>query len=299
MGLHHHHHHDSESHSFQPSHTIAIAFFMNVFFAVVELAGGYWTNSMAIVSDAIHDFGDGLSLGFAWYMALVSNRAANQNYSYGYKRFSLLSVLIIAGVLVTGSIFVIFESIQRLWLPTEIHSEGMIGLAVLGIIVNGFAGAILSKGHSLQESVLSWHFWEDVLGWFAVLVGGIVIYFTQIYWIDPLLSIIIGLFVSYRVLTHAGKALSIFLQAVPSHLSIEKIENQLKHELQLVSVHHTHIWTLDGDHHILTSHLVFPNNVDLNSILKTKAKAHILTANMGISHATFEVELDQSDKRPC
>jgi cobalt-zinc-cadmium efflux system protein len=282
----HDHHHDHSG------GRIVLAFWLNFGFAVIELIGGIWTNSMAIISDAIHDFGDSVSLGFAWYMEKVSHKAANQRFTYGYRRFSVLSSIIVSLVLVAGSAIVIKESIERLIHPEPTNAMGMVGLAVFGIAINGFAGWRLSGQNSLNEKVLSWHFWEDLLGWVAVLIGGLVIEWTDWYRLDPILSIGISLFIIFGVIRRLREALNIILQAVPSELAIARIEQKLASSLNATRIHHTHIWTMDGEHHILTSHLVFDRNKTVDEIFQEKTKARELLKAEGIDHATFEVELE-------
>jgi len=274
---------------------ILIAFTLNLAFAVIELFGGLWLQSMAILADAVHDFGDSLSIGFAWYMQRLSNRDATQTYSYGYKRFSILSVIVISSVLISGSAVIVYESIQRLFNTAEVPNPlGMIGFAVFGIVINGIAGKLLAGGGSLNEKVLSWHFWEDVLGWVAVLVGGVAIYMTNQPWIDPLLSLAIAIFVAYRVLNHLKQALAIILQATPEHFNVEQIEQSIMESIDIDSIRHTHLWTLDGENHILTSHLVFKHSTPLDYLMTEKQKAHELLKTIGIDHATFEIEIGES-----
>lgn len=278
---------------------IFVAFFLNLCFAIIELLGGLWIQSMAILADAVHDFGDSISIGFAWYMQRLSNRDANETYSYGYRRFSILSVVVISLVILSGSAVIVYESIQRLLSPTEAPDPlGMMGFALFGIVINGLAGKLLAGGGSLNEKVLSWHFWEDMLGWVAVLIGGVGIYLTNKTWIDPILSCGIAMFVAYRVIYHLKKALAIMLQATPDHFDVEQIEQRLSQALQVDSIVHTHLWTLDGENHILTSHLVFKKETPLATLLAEKQKAHELLKGMGIDHATFEIEVHDSSQDP-
>ena len=180
---HDHHHHHGESSN------IAVAFWLNFCFTLIEFVGGYLTNSVAIMADAMHDLGDCLAIGFAWVASKVANREANVRYSYGYRRWSLLSALVNSVILVLGSVWILTEAIPRLWQPQLPMAEGMIALAVLGVLVNGAAVYKLRVGKTQNEQVLSWHLLEDVLGWAAVLVGSILLYLTGWAWIDPVLSI--------------------------------------------------------------------------------------------------------------
>ena len=188
----HHHHHHEHDHA---EGNIRVAFFLNVGFALIELIGGLYTNSLAILSDALHDLGDSLSLGLSWYFQKISKKGRTKNFSYGYKRFSLLAAIINSIVLVTGSIIIITHAIPKLLSPTETNSKGMLLLAILGIVINGAAVLRLQKGKSLNEKVVSLHLLEDVLGWVAILIGSIFMMYFDAPFLDPLLSIGITLFV--------------------------------------------------------------------------------------------------------
>lgn len=188
----HHEIHDHRAH--QSGKNIKVAFFLNLAFTILEIFGGLWTNSMAILSDALHDLGDSISLGAAWYLEKYSEKAPDSTFSYGYGRFSLLGALISSIVLVIGAVIILSQVIPRLIDPQEVHPQGMLGLAVLGIIVNGIAAIRLRKGSTLNEKVASWHLLEDVLGWVAVLIVSIVLLIKDIPILDPILSLVITFF---------------------------------------------------------------------------------------------------------
>ncbi len=206
---HHHHHHGSESGN------IATAFWLNFSFTIIEFIGGWLTNSVAIMADAMHDLGDTLAIAFAWFAAKVAGKEATPRYSYGYRRWSLLSALINSVILVLGSCWILYEAIPRLWEPQLPHAAGMMALAVLGVLVNGAAVFKLRRGKTQNEQILTWHLLEDVLGWVAVLVGSILIYFTDWAWLDPLLSIGFTCFILINVWRNLRHTLALFLQVSP------------------------------------------------------------------------------------
>ena len=205
MSHHHHHHHN------QSGKNLKIAFFLNLGFTILEFFGGIYVNSVAIMSDAVHDLGDSLSLGTAWYLDKKSHKEADDKYSFGYKRFSLLGALINSIVLIGGSIYVISEAIGRLFEPQPSDAQGMIVFAIIGVLVNGYAAWKLSSGNSLNEKTVSWHLMEDVLGWVAVLIVAIVLNFTDNQYLDPALSILITLYILYNVVLRLKETLYIFL----------------------------------------------------------------------------------------
>lgn len=194
----HHHHHGHHHHHHHSTGNIKVAFFLNLGFAIIEIIGGLFTNSLAILSDALHDLGDSLSLGLAWYFQKYSEKERDQKYTYGYQRFSLLGAYINTIILIIGSIFIIQKSVTRILHPEEVEALGMILLAILGILVNAAAVLKLQKGTSLNEKVVTLHLMEDILGWVVVLLGSILMYFIYLPIIDPILSLGISIYILYN-----------------------------------------------------------------------------------------------------
>jgi cobalt-zinc-cadmium efflux system protein len=286
----------SRNHTHQSGKNIATAFFLNLFFAFVELAGGFITNSVAILSDAIHDFGDSLSLGVAWYLQKVSEKKGDDRFSYGYKRFSLLGSLFISIVLVVGSIFIIMESLSRLSNPEDTDGLGMIILAVAGIIINGIAVLKLKRGKSHNEKAVLLHMMEDVLGWIAVFVGGIVVYLWEISIVDPLLSLLIGLWVLFNVYRNLSSTIAIMLQEVPRDINLKELEEDFSKIPSVDSFHDLHIWSLDGEKHILSVHIVLGSDSLMKDSNRIKEDVRAISLKHGIGHVTVEVELTDEAK---
>lgn len=280
---HHDHHHSDIA-------NIKLAFFLNLSFTIIEIIGGFLTNSMAILSDALHDLGDSLSLAMSWYLENYSQKGADKEFSFGYARFSLLGALINSIVLILGSTFILTKVIPRIFAPQTVHPEGMLFLAVFGIIINGISVLKLRGGSSLNKDVVSWHLLEDVLGWTAVLIVSIVLIFKEIPILDPLLSLLINLYILYNVIFKLKRVLSIFLQAVPSGIEIEEIQEKIVKNTQATAVHHTHAWTLEGEKHFLSTHLIIPDQISKKEIIELKAKVKELLAAENIDHVTVEIE---------
>jgi cobalt-zinc-cadmium efflux system protein len=288
----HTHNHSHHGHHHHGTGNIAVAFFLNTTFAVIELIGGILTNSVAILSDALHDLGDSLSLGTAWYFQKKSQQGRTNHYTYGYARFSLLGAFINSIVLIVGSIFIIKESITRLVNPVQPNPKGMIVLAVLGIAVNGAAMLRLKKGDSINERVVSLHFLEDVLGWVAVLIGAIVMMFVHAPIIDPILSLCIAAFVLFNVYRNIKPAFKIVLQGVPDDVSEDKIRQVVMSEPGVLDVHDFHLWTLDGQHHVVSLHVVVKANMDLKEAETLKENIKTRLKEIDITHSTIEVEFN-------
>lgn len=274
---------------------IRTAFFLNVLFAVAEIIGGIYTNSMAILADALHDLGDSFTLGISWQLERVAQKKGDQKYSYGYRRFSLLGAIVNAIVLIVGSIVVIYEAVPRIINPERSNAEGMIVFALVGILINGLAVLRLRDGKTMNARMLTWHLLEDVLGWIAVLIIAIVLMFSDVHILDPLLSLIITGYVIFNVVRNLEKTISLFLQAVPDEIQIEKIEAELKKYPKVLNIHHTHIWSLDGEHHVLTTHVMLAEDAHKADIRNLKCMLRDLTDRYGFEHTTIEFEYKDED----
>lgn len=290
---HHHHHHESQN--------IATAFWLNFSFTLIEIVGGLLTNSVAILADAVHDLGDSLAIGFAWVASKIAGKEANSRYSYGYRRWSLLSALVTGVVLVVGSVLVLITAIPRLWEPVLPHAPGMIALAVLGVAVNGAAVLKLKRGKTQNEQVLSWHLLEDVLGWAVVLIGSVLIYFTGWAFLDPLLSIGFTLFILLNVWRSLKRTIALFLQVTPDAGLTAQLERELTALPFVESAHHLHLWSLDGEQHVLTVHLRLKNDADSQQLNHYKEEVRTVLAPHQLAHTTVEfegpAELCRDDKK--
>ena len=264
---------------------ILIAFILNLVFSMFEFFGGIFTKSIATISDAIHDLGDSLSIGISYFLEKKSKKEADDNYTYGYARYSILGALLTNVILVVGSILVIYNSILRIFNPIDINYNGMIIFAIVGVIVNFIAAFYTRKGNSLNQQSVNLHMLEDVLGWIVVLIGAIIMKFTNFSLLDPIMSIIVALYIT----SHAGKNLeniiNVFLEKTPNNISINEIKEELLKIKNIKDIHHIHIWTLDGIKNYATLHIVTESN---NKTIKDKIRKELLKYN--ISHVTLELE---------
>ena len=285
----HGHHHTTEN--------IKTAFFLNLAFTIIEIIGGFYTNSLAIMSDAVHDLGDSLSLGLSWYFQKLSNKKPTKYFSYGYGRFSLLGAIINSVVLIIGSVFIITEAIPRIISPQESDAQGMMWLAILGIIVNGAAVLKLKKGSSINERVVSLHLLEDVLGWFAVLIASIIMQFWDIPILDPILSLLIAGYILFNVFRNIKESFTIILQGVPKELSPEKIKAALLKFDEIENIHDCHVWTMDGEFNVATIHLIL-NEEEItwqkSKAIRQKVKK-LLQDQFNLEHITLELESISED----
>lgn len=265
---------------------ILIAFLLNLIFSIFEIIGGILTNSIAIISDAIHDLGDSVSIGVSYFLEKKSKKKPDNKYTYGYTRYSVLGAIITNTILIIGSIFVIYNAITRIINPEDINYNGMIIFAIVGTIVNLIAAYATKEGNSLNQKAVNLHMLEDVLGWIIVLIGAIVIKFTEITIIDPILSIIVAIFILINALKSYKKIFDLFLQKTPEDIEIEEIKNHLLKNKEIIDIHHIHLWSMDGYNNYATIHVVTDTKKvnELKHQIKEELKKH------GISHTTIEIE---------
>ncbi len=291
---HAHTHEEGHSGHSHPSgaRNLRMAFFFNLAFTVVEVFGGLWTNSMAVLSDALHDLGDSLVLGAAWYLSHIAVRGRDGKYSYGYGRYSMLGGWLTALVLAVGSLVLMVFTLARMHAGHQPHAEGMMALAVFGLAMNGIAAWKLHGGSSLNEHGAFLHLMEDVLGWAAVLVGAVVIRFTGWGIVDPLLSIAINIYVLFNAVRTLRKGTGILMQRLPEGIDGEAITMALRALPHVTGSHDQHAWSLDGEYVILTVHLEV-DTTDAEERAQLTASARELLQRMGVNHATIELERPQ------
>lgn len=279
---HHHHHHGTGA--------IGTAFFLNLTFTIIEIIGGLWSNSLAILSDAIHDLGDCVALGLTWYFEKISYKGRDATYTYGYRRWSVAAGLISSMLLLFGSVFIVSEALPRLWAPEPVKAPAMILLAIVGVAMNGLAVLRLKEHHSAGEKAAYLHLLEDVLGWVAVLIGAIILYFTHWNWVDPLLSLGVSLFILRNVFINIKSFTRVLLQAVPEGCDPAELKAQIEDIVGVQTIHDLHVWTLDSNQHVLSMHVVMAADASREDMLRIKYEAKNLIRQAGIGHETLEME---------
>ncbi len=265
---------------------ILIAFILNISFSIFELIGGLFTNSISILSDAIHDFGDALSIGLSLILEKISKKNPDSNYTYGYARYSILGALITTTILTVGSIFVIISSIKRIISPEDINYNGMIIFAIFGVIINFLAAYFTKDGHSVNQKAVNLHMLEDVLGWVVVLIGSILMKFTDIRLIDSIMSIGVALFILINAFKNLKSILDLFLEKTPTNINVEELKNHLLKIKEIKDIHHIHVWSLDGNNNYSTMHIV----TDTKDPVKLKKAVRNEMLEHNIIHTTIEIE---------
>ena len=286
------HHHHGHSHSHGSASNLRAAFALNLAFTVIEVIGGLLTNSIAILSDAVHDLGDSMSLGLAWYFQRLSQRGRTPQDTYGYRRYALLGGLITGLVLVIGLGFVLWNAVGRLMAPEPVNAPGMILLAVIGVVFNGAAVLRVKSGSSLTEKVVTWHLIEDVLGWVAVLFGAVIMTIWDVPVIDPLLSVGISIFIIWNVVRSLRQVFDVIIQKVPASFDVEAFEREVLTHPKVISMHDTHSWSVDGEIHVLTTHLVMQRDASRDEMIGAKSHVRKLLDDDTFEHVSVDVELE-------
>jgi cobalt-zinc-cadmium efflux system protein len=296
MSGNHSHGHSGHGHTHTTNEQrIGVAFILNFFFTILEVVGGFWTNSTAILADAVHDLGDTLALGSSWYLERKSQQKGDSRFTYGYRRFSLLGALISTVVLVIGSIYVLSEAVQRLIQPEHSHAQGMAALAVVGVLVNGVAVLRLRKGEGFNVRIVTWHLLEDVLGWVMVLIVSIVLMFADLHILDPLLSLLITLYILRNVLVNFKATMKVFLQGTPEDIDAGALEKEIRELDGIAGIHHAHLWTLDGTHHVFSAHIVMAADTHFERAVQIKQRVRDILSGKNIVHTTLETEWDNDE----
>lgn len=283
-----HHHHHERRHG---SKGMTLAFWLNLSFSIFEIIGGLWTNSTAIIADAFHDFMDALAIGMAVFFEKFSQKKGNNKYSYGYRRFSLLSALILSASLLVGASFMVYGAIYSFFDVREVNGKGMFIMALIGIAVNGFAFLRIRKEESNNNNqrAVMLHLLEDVLGWVAILVGSIIIYFTGWNWIDGVLTLGIAGFIGYNAVINLIQTMKVLLQYVPVDVDINTLKAQLLLINGIKDIHDLHVWSLDGDYTIASMHVVVESDEQRLVIRQEVSK---LMASFNIQHPTIQMEVE-------
>ena len=264
---------------------ILIAFILNFCFSIFEFIGGLITNSVAILSDSIHDIGDSLSIGLSYFLEKKSKKKPDEKYTYGYIRYSVIGSLITIIILIIGSVFVIYNAVIRIMNPVSINYNGMIIFAVIGVIINFLAAYFTKEGDSLNQKSVNLHMIEDVLGWIVVLIGAIIMKFTNITIIDSILSIFVSIYILKNSIVGFKKILDLFLEKIPNNISINELKKHILEIKGVNDVHHIHVWSIDGYNNYATMHVVVEKyNKDIKSIIKDELH------EFGICHTTIELE---------
>ena len=269
------------------SRNMTIAFLLNFSFAIIEFIFGLLFHSSAVLADAIHDTGDALAIGLSTLFEKISTKKEDREYTLGYKRYSLLGALLTSVILLIGSTLVIVENVPKLFAPEKVNYDGMLVLGIVAIAVNTAASRVVSHGHSHNESILSLHFLEDILGWLAVVGVSIILRFTDWYFLDPLLSLIIAGFILSKALPKFWENIRIFLDHVPSDVDLSQLYQEIAVLENVRAIPQLNVWTTDGLEKYAMLHICLENP---NLLAETQAVLRQKLLAYGIAKVTIQTD---------
>ena len=274
--------------------SIWLAFFLNLSYAIVEFIAGGIFGSSAVLADSVHDLGDAIAIGISALLETISNREEDRQYTLGYKRFSLLGAMLTAVILMIGSVLVILENITKIAHPQPVNEEGILWLGIIAVAINVLASLVVRKGKTKNESILSLHFLEDTLGWLAVILMAIILRYTDWYILDPLLSLVISIFILSKAIPRFWSALKIFLDAVPEGVETSDLEKDLEALPNVKSVNQLSIWSMDGLENNAIVHVCL-EEVEHMEVCKESIRDLLKTC--GFQNITIEVDVDLETHR--
>jgi cobalt-zinc-cadmium efflux system protein len=269
---------------------------LNLLISIAEIVGGIFSNSLSLISDALHNFSDALATFIAWIANRISKRPSNTKRTFGYKRIEILAAFINAMILVVISFYLFYEAILRLIEPQEVKGTLMLIVAAIGLFANLVAVLLLrgDAGKNINVKAAYLHLLGDTMTSVAVILGSVLIIFFEVYWIDPVITIIIGLYIlkeSWAILKQTN---DILMQGTPEGLDLERICGDLEQFPEISNIHHVHIWNLD-DHSIH-----FECHVELNKDLRLseteaihKKVEQFLQDKYHIGHITIQFEFER------
>lgn len=277
------------------SRNLFITVFLNLFISVAELIGGIFSNSLALISDAIHNFSDGLAMLITYITVKISKRKNTTRKTFGYKRIQILAALFNATTLIAICLFLMYESYERFTNPQEVKSIPMLLVATIGLLAN-LAGVFLLKDFksgNINIKAAYLHLIGDTLSSVAVIVGGLLIYFYEIHWIDPLITVLISLYIIRETYHVLAETYNILMQAVPPWLDLNEVEQKINGIEGVKSIHHVHVWSLTDNVVHFEGHLELDHDLKVSEAQSIYEEAkRILDQEFGIRHTTLQLEVN-------
>ena len=291
---HGHHHHDLKGRN------LVISILLNIVITIAQIIGGLLSGSLALLSDALHNFSDVLSLLVSYIATILSKREASTNKTFGYKRAEIIAAFVNSSTLIIVAIILIKEAVERFINPQEIASDLVIWLSLLGILANGFSVLLLKKDAEANMNMKSayLHLLTDMMASIAVLIGGLLMKFYQLYWIDPFLTILIAvylIYMGYDLLKASTRVLMLF---TPDTIEVQKIVDTISKIDDIKNVHHVHIWQLNEEEVHLEAHIDFDKDISLSQfdIILEKIEEEVYH-NFGINHVNIQPEYGKCDSK--
>lgn len=279
---------------------IKIAFLLNLAFSIVEAIGGILTNSISIISDSLHNLGDSITIGINYIFEKKSKKLPNKEYSYGYLRYTMLGSLIASFILLIGSVVIIYNVVPRLIKPLSVNYDAMIIFGIFGLLINLYATIKIMRSKE-KDKKINTHMIEDTVIWLFILTGSICIKVFDAVIIDPILSLLIAIYILYQVYKYMKNIYNIFMEKVPKNVKIDEIKKDIEENESIDNVHHIHIWSMDGVNNYMTAHIHLNKVLSEEEIIKTKNDVKNKLMEDKINHITLEVEYfnEKCDSSKC
>lgn len=279
---------------------IKIAFLLNLAFSIVEAIGGILTNSISIISDSLHNLGDSITIGINYIFEKKSKKLPNKEYSYGYLRYTMLGSLIASFILLVGSVIIIYNVVPRLIKPLSVNYDAMIIFGIFGLLINLYATIKIIRSKD-KDKKINTHMIEDTVIWLFILTGSICIKMFDLVIIDPILSLLIAVYILYQVYKYMKNIYNIFMEKVPKNVKIDEIKKDIESNENIDNVHHIHIWSMDGVNNYMTAHIHLNKILNEEEIIKTKNDVKNKLKEDKINHITLEVEYfnEKCDSSNC
>lgn len=286
---HHHHHHDTENMSTQKLLWVTL---LNFSITLVQVVGGIVSNSLSLLSDALHNLGDSSAIFIAFLAGKRSKKSPDVAHTFGYKRIEILAALFNGVVLIAICIYLFFEAYERFINPEPIKGLTMLIVASFGLLANLISVVVLSKDkeHNLNVKAAYLHLMGDTLSSVAVILGGIAIWQWKIYWIDPVITVFVGIYIIYHTWAVVKQTVDILMQSTPENINVEDVKNTVESIFGIADIHHLHIWKLDDKRIHLESHVNLKDNVNMVEMMDIRRKIeHLLKEKFNISHITLQI----------
>jgi cobalt-zinc-cadmium efflux system protein len=294
MGHHHHHHKSSEV----KGKNLFISILLNVLITIAQVIGGIISGSLALLSDALHNFTDVLSLLISYIANILAKRKASPKRTFGYKRAEIIAAFVNSSTLIIVGIILVIEAIERFFNPQIIISDIVIWLAFLAILVNGISVLLIKKDAEKNMNMRSayLHLFTDMLSSIAVMFGGLLMKYYEVWWVDSVLTLIIAIYLIYVGYTLFIKSLKVLMLFTPDELNIEAITKKVNTLPKVKSIHHIHIWQLNEDEVHLEAHLEFTEDVKISEFDALLVELEeLLFHEYGINHITIQPEYQKEE----
>lgn len=264
---------------------------LNLVITIAEIVGGLLSNSLSLLSDAVHNLGDTLALVFAFVANKIGTKDADYKRTFGYKRVEILTALLNALILIAICLFLFKEAYDRIINPEPIKGLLMLVVAIIGLLANGFSVLILQKDKDKNINIKAayLHLLGDTLSSVAVIVGGVAIWLFNIVWIDPVITVIVGIYIIYHAWEILKQATAILMQSAPAHINLNEIVENIENINEVKDIHHIHLWQLNEQQLHFEAHVNVHDNIDMLKVMELKKEIEQILESKGIEHTTLQI----------